>query len=404
MRGAGISRAQISRARSPNFRPPGSTPSPSASSSTSAASRRSSSTRWAMAPRTLFRGSKRKEPRSRAPLSRAGVASCSSPRISGTGSGPRSAPARWAFPSGVIARPLDNPLLDAPLTRLRTSTGNSVIRKRDAAREMLRALRRGGAIGILNDQHARPPDAVTAPFFGQPAATSSALAKLADRTEALVIPAAAIRIAPARWRLTFEPALDVRTLPEAERGVEKLTARLNGILEADDSPSPGTVALAPQPMESSTKAVIKTPGHEARALKLEAVFLGLLRGGGSGRAGRRGRAVDAVPAAGCGASSWLFLLFFFVVVAVEAVEAVVAVAAGAALAAGAAVAALAAVAGLSSAKATPNERRATVTRAERVFFIFFSIPLFLWPVRGRPTAILCATPLPRAQSGSCQNR
>ena len=135
------------------------------------------------------------------------------------------------IPVGVIARPLDNPLLDAPLTRLRTSTGNSVIGKRDAAREMLRALRRGGAIGILNDQHARPPDAVTAPFFGQPAATSSALAKLADRTEALVIPAAAIRIAPARWRLTFEPALDVRTLPEAERGVEKLTARLNGILE-----------------------------------------------------------------------------------------------------------------------------------------------------------------------------
>ncbi|HEX2758628.1 MAG TPA: lysophospholipid acyltransferase family protein, partial [Thermoanaerobaculia bacterium] len=89
----------------------------------------------------------------------------------------------------------------------------------------------GGVVGILNDQRAHPPDAVTVPFFGRPAATSSALAKLADRTEALVIPTAAIRIAPARWRLTFEPALDVRTLPEAERGVEKLTARLNGILE-----------------------------------------------------------------------------------------------------------------------------------------------------------------------------
>jgi len=135
------------------------------------------------------------------------------------------------IPTGVVARPLDNPLLEEPLTRLRTSTGNFVIAKRDAAREMLRALRKGGAIGILNDQHARPPDAVTAQFFGQPAATSSALAKLVDRTEALVVPAAAIRIAPARWRLTFEPALDVRTLPEAERGVERLTARLNGTLE-----------------------------------------------------------------------------------------------------------------------------------------------------------------------------
>src|ERR1019366_5310790 len=50
----------------------------------------------------------------------------------------------------VIAHPLDNPLLDATLTRLRTSTGNSVIEKRAAAREMLHALRRGGAIGVLN--------------------------------------------------------------------------------------------------------------------------------------------------------------------------------------------------------------------------------------------------------------
>ena len=94
---------------------------------------------------------------------------------------------------GVIARPLDNPLLDAPLTRLRTSTGNFVIAKRDAAREMLRALRRGGAIGILNDQHARPPDAVTAPFFGQPAATSSAPAPTTARSRTPTAPPSGAR-------------------------------------------------------------------------------------------------------------------------------------------------------------------------------------------------------------------
>lgn len=134
--------------------------------------------------------------------------------------------------AGVVARPLDNPLLDATLTRLRASTGNIVIEKRDATRGMLRALRSGGAVGILNDQHAHPPDAVAAPFFGRLAATSSALAKLADRTEALIVPACAIRVAPARWRLTYEPPLDVRTLSREERGVERLTARLNGILES----------------------------------------------------------------------------------------------------------------------------------------------------------------------------
>ncbi len=136
------------------------------------------------------------------------------------------------IPIGVVARPLDNPLLDATLRRLRSSSGNTIIEKRDAARGMLRTIRAGGAIGILNDQHAHPPDAVTVPFFGRGAATSSALAKLVDRTEALVVPTQAIRVAPARWLLTYDPALDIRTLSPEERGVERLTARLNGILES----------------------------------------------------------------------------------------------------------------------------------------------------------------------------
>src|ERR1035437_1633675 len=51
----------------------------------------------------------------------------------------------------------------------------------------------------------------------------------------------------------------------------------------------------------------------------------------------------------------------------------------------------------SSAKATPSDRTATATRAERVFFIFFSSPLFLWPARGSPTRPDSATLLPRAR-------
>lgn len=132
---------------------------------------------------------------------------------------------------GVIARPLDNPILDARLTALRSSTGNRVIPKREAAREMLRTIKQGGAIGILMDQHARPPDGIPAPFFGRPASTSSAVARLLDRTEALVVPGAALRVGPARWRFTVCEVLDVRTLPAEERAIPQLTARLNRIQE-----------------------------------------------------------------------------------------------------------------------------------------------------------------------------
>ncbi|MEO8055234.1 MAG: lysophospholipid acyltransferase family protein [Acidobacteriota bacterium] len=133
--------------------------------------------------------------------------------------------------ASVVARPLDNPLLDAWLTAFRTRNGNAIIEKRDAARGMLRALRSGGVLGVLADQHVGPPDGIPAPFFGRPASTTSALARIVDRTEALVLPAAAIRIAPSRYRLIVESVLDVRRLSPAEREIGPLTARFNSILE-----------------------------------------------------------------------------------------------------------------------------------------------------------------------------
>ncbi len=142
------------------------------------------------------------------------------------------ATAASGLPVTVIARPLDNALLDVLLTRFREQTGNRVVSKREAAREMLRVLRKGGGIGILPDQHAHPPDAVLVPFFGRPAATTSALARLAERTGALILPASAFRIGPCRYRLVFEEPIDVRTLPEEERTPEALTARINAVVEA----------------------------------------------------------------------------------------------------------------------------------------------------------------------------
>jgi KDO2-lipid IV(A) lauroyltransferase len=141
------------------------------------------------------------------------------------------ATAASGVPVTVIARPMDNPLLEALVRRYRERNGNAVVYKTDAAREMLRVVKRGGAVGILADQHARTPDAVVVPFFGRPASTTSIVARLADRTEALVVPAACIRVAPARYRLRFEAPIDVRTLPPEEREPGPLTARFNREME-----------------------------------------------------------------------------------------------------------------------------------------------------------------------------
>lgn len=134
-------------------------------------------------------------------------------------------------PMTVIARPLDNPLLEPLLAAFRTRSGNAVLPKADAGREILRTLRRGGAIGILPDQHARPPDAVAVPFFGRPASTTTAVARLADRTEALVLTACCVRAAEGRWLLTFDDPLDPRALAPVEREPAALTTRINLALE-----------------------------------------------------------------------------------------------------------------------------------------------------------------------------
>ncbi|MBZ5600991.1 MAG: lysophospholipid acyltransferase family protein [Acidobacteriia bacterium] len=56
-------------------------------------------------------------------------------------------------PMHVVVRPLDNPRVDAFVERRRALSGNLIIEKKEAAREILRALKRGDAVGILIDQN-----------------------------------------------------------------------------------------------------------------------------------------------------------------------------------------------------------------------------------------------------------
>ncbi len=143
------------------------------------------------------------------------------------------------IPVTVVARPLDNPLLDARLTAMREKTGCRVVSKRDAARVLLKTLRSGGLVGILADQRARPPDAIVVPFFGRPAATTSSVARLVAKTGALVLPAVCLRTGPGRYRYVFSEPFDAATLPPEEREPEPLTARLTALVESQVRQAPG---------------------------------------------------------------------------------------------------------------------------------------------------------------------
>lgn len=103
-----------------------------------------------------------------------------------------------------VVRPLDNPLLEEELEYRRTRFGNRVIRKKDAAREILRAIRAGETVAILVDQNVLAEEAVFVPFFGRLAATTPSLALLQMKTDAAVVPVFTWPLGRGRYRLQFE--------------------------------------------------------------------------------------------------------------------------------------------------------------------------------------------------------
>lgn len=113
-------------------------------------------------------------------------------------------------PMHVVARPLDNPLLDALVESRRTASGNHLIQKKDYARGILKALAANQAVGILIDQNTSLDEGVFVNFFGVPASANAGFAKLAARTGAAVIPGFALwRETEKRYVLKFYPPVEI---------------------------------------------------------------------------------------------------------------------------------------------------------------------------------------------------
>jgi KDO2-lipid IV(A) lauroyltransferase len=132
-------------------------------------------------------------------------------------------------PVSVLARPLDNPYLHDMLERIRTGTGNSVIYRQGALRKVLRELAENRGVALLIDQHLHT-DAVQVDFFGRPAATTTALAALALRTGAVVIPVFALPLPGGRYRFVYERPVEPPP-PGSTDPIRDFTQRCTDVLE-----------------------------------------------------------------------------------------------------------------------------------------------------------------------------
>ena len=133
-------------------------------------------------------------------------------------------------PVAVLGRALDNPYLNTLLERIRQRTGNTVIYRKGTIRRVMRALEAGEGVAVLIDQHIMGRDAIYVDFFQQPAATTAAVAALALRTGAIVVPVFALPLGPGRYRLVYEHA--VQPPPgDSPDAVRDFTQRCTDVLE-----------------------------------------------------------------------------------------------------------------------------------------------------------------------------
>jgi KDO2-lipid IV(A) lauroyltransferase len=134
-------------------------------------------------------------------------------------------------PLKVLVRPLDNPYLDAMVSRYRGMHGNGTIAKSDL-RSLLAALRGGETVGILMDQNMTPPQGVFVDFFGHAACTAAMVARVALRTGAAVVPAFTIWDPVLRkYKVHFDPGMELVRSGDEEQDTAANTAAFTKVIE-----------------------------------------------------------------------------------------------------------------------------------------------------------------------------
>lgn len=138
----------------------------------------------------------------------------------------------YGHPMKFVVREIDNAKVERLIESYRGLAGNTPIEKKHASRDILKALRNNETVGILVDQNTTRDEGVFADFFGIPAATTPAIATLALRTGAAVVPGFLIWDRKTRkHRLHFDPPMEMITTGDPTRDVLENTQACNAVLE-----------------------------------------------------------------------------------------------------------------------------------------------------------------------------
>lgn len=138
----------------------------------------------------------------------------------------------------VIARPLDNRLIEEELLKLRTRMGANVIYKQQATKQILQSLRAKEMVAFLIDQNVQRHQAIFVDFFGKKAATTPSLAAFFLKTQSPIVPIFCSPALSHTYRIKIFKPLKITHGRNYKEEVLKITQLCTKIIEAQIRKNP----------------------------------------------------------------------------------------------------------------------------------------------------------------------
>lgn len=138
--------------------------------------------------------------------------------------------ARRGMPVTVVYAARRGEWLDRRVHRYRKVMQCGLTARGDAARPIVKRLMHKECIGLIVDQ--RADDGVMVPFFGRPAPTTSAPARLAIKFDAVIVPVECRRIEGTRFEITLHRPIRPEDYRHAPDPIYAITVQMNQCVEA----------------------------------------------------------------------------------------------------------------------------------------------------------------------------
>ncbi|MGZ3689436.1 MAG: lysophospholipid acyltransferase family protein, partial [Bdellovibrionota bacterium] len=132
----------------------------------------------------------------------------------------------------LVTKILKPAWLHAAIEKGRARCGVTATYEPRTMRDVLGHLKQNGTVGFILDQYAGPPISVRVPVFGIPVGTTTAVAMVAKRTGAVVLPVVNYRLPDGRTKIEIAPPLEWEAHGNVNEELARNTARYAEVLQS----------------------------------------------------------------------------------------------------------------------------------------------------------------------------